>query len=83
MNRSQFKHIKIGTKVKIRRDLIEEQTYGSNSYVDSMINQLGKWVTVTQFDFPLEACGFYTKENNLYAFTIEMVERIQSFKYGK
>lgn len=83
MKRSEFKHIKVGTKLKIRNDLIDGEPYGSNSFVDTMTEYLGKWVMVSYLVYPPEDCGFYINGLILYGFTIEMVEHTNRFKYGK
>ena len=84
MNRKDFKKIKAGRKVKIRTDLISPEIYGSNTFVDGMLDSRGKWFTVRsigddpdRYDFRIN--GSYS----IFRFTIEMVETISAFKYGK
>jgi hypothetical protein len=84
MTKLNINDIKHGVKVKIRRDLIIGERYGDNTFVSDMRPFAGQWVVVygiykTTDDFQF---GFFTKEIN-YGFTIEMVERIGMFKYGK
>lgn len=67
---------KAGDKVVIRKDLIEDETYGCDSVVEDMLEFLGKIVTITG----TECNGFGFEEYNIkedrqyWGWTDEMIE---------
>jgi hypothetical protein len=78
MKKLSIHAIKPGTKVKLRNDLTVGNTYGSDIFVSGMVNSIGIWVTVTsKIGYNKFSIG------NVFSYTIEMVERINNFKYGK
>jgi len=60
---------KVGDKVKIREDLIENKMYGNDTFVPEMVPWRGKVVTI-------ECCGefYYLLEGGVGAWTDEMIE---------
>jgi hypothetical protein len=57
MRRSDIYKVKEGSKVMIRTDLINNQIYGTNTFVDRMSQFKGKWVTVEDFYYPIADGG--------------------------
>lgn len=76
MNKIQYDKLKVGDRIKFRRDLIVENCYGF-ILLDKMATHLGKYVTVTGLS---TISAVFIKENG-YIFHYEMFE--DTFKFGK
>jgi hypothetical protein len=71
---------KVGDKVKVRKDLIENKLYGSQYFVDAMKKFKGKIVTIDKVN--KDANNYFIKEDIKYGYihynyTEEMLEDIE------
>ena len=64
---------KVGDKVRVRGDLKEGKTYGSDSFVVNMMQQRGKVVTITWVN---EDKNKYSIDADFYWWTDEMFEPV-------
>lgn len=80
MTEGQFNRLKIGDKVLIRKDLIPDERYGCNTFVDNMTRFSGKEVTI--LDFSERKPQFHVlEEHGIYWYTLEMIDF--NFKFGR
>lgn len=82
MDRKHYDKLKLGTKVKLKLDLLTNLFYGSNSFVYDMEQFKGKWVTISYLyhsDFSFEI----SEDPENYTYTIEMIDDFFYFKFGK
>ena len=68
---------KVGDKVKVRKDLIVEQKYGNQTFVDDMKNLCGKTVTIESV---IDYANYYGIKEDGYWWTDEMFESNEVLK---
>lgn len=73
----------IGDKVKVRNDLVVDQEYGENVFVDEMVPYLGKEYSIIGYCldddkyFPDSICGYQLGNGDeFFIWTREMLEKI-------
>ena len=62
---------KVGDKVKVRSDLVEDSVYGDNDVVSEMLKFLGNIMTIKQVD---EQCYYLEEDDERWCWTDEMLE---------
>ena len=84
MKKIDIHKLRIGSKVKLRSDLIGNVFYGNFRCDELMTVHSGKWVTIEYVDFDSESFVIIDQVNSYrYHYSMEMVECIKEFVYGK
>lgn len=83
MKRNQFRKIDIGSKITLRNNLKPGKRYGEHIHTDRMFRN-GDTLTVMSISYDTFAVTVMEDWNPMkYLYTIEMIQSINSFKYGK
>lgn len=83
MTREEFDKLNIGDKVKIRKDLVNYEKYGNETFVEEMSVHCGKFVTIKDFPYDYEFCVEEPGEDGYddYYYTLEMIG--DTFIFGR
>ena len=68
---------KVGDKVKVRKDLVENKSYGINTFVDTMAKFKGKVVTISEITSETEGEYHIEEDGESYFWTAEMLEPVE------